>query len=118
MLNKAFAEEREFAAAYAPIERKKFSKPHTTAHAQPEAPKKAEAEVFGENTAEFAAALRLVSPELLELIRGQFGAEPSALLRGAFGEEQSAAKTAAQEEPDAMASELSGMDDAEDSEDE
>ncbi|MBR4597319.1 MAG: hypothetical protein IKO42_02850, partial [Opitutales bacterium] len=111
LIGAALAEERDFAAAYAPIARKKFVKPQEKP--QPEAPKKREVEVFDETTAEFAAALRLVSPEILDLIRGQFGAEPGALLRGAFEEEQTAAKPAAAEEPDAMSAELSGMDDAE-----
>ena len=117
MLNKAFAEEREFAEAYAPVARKKMAKPAAPAPAQSE-PQGRKVEIFGEGTAEFAAALRRISPELLDLVRGQFNASPSALLRGAFQEEAAAAKAAAAEGPDTMSKELSGIDDSDDSDDE
>ncbi len=84
MLNKVFAEEREFAAAYAPIVRKCIVKKEAQAEATPV---KQEVQIFDEDTEEFAHALRQISPEILDLLKGQFNARVTTLLRGAFKDE-------------------------------
>lgn len=67
--------------------------------------------VFDDATAEFADAVRQISPEIIDLLKGQFNASITALLRGAFKEEETAGYVSSE---DGSESSQIDMDDAAD----
>ncbi|MBO6102731.1 MAG: hypothetical protein J6P03_05700 [Opitutales bacterium] len=100
LLSRALQEENDFAAAYAPIVRRKFTRDTEAAKISSEAEQNAKRklETFAPDTPEFESALKKIPPALLELLMDQFKAKPSALLRGAFQEQKKTPEAPAQEE--------------------
>ena len=93
LVEEALREAEEFAAAYAPPERKRVVAPAPQNTMAPEyrpAPQY-EVEIHEAGSEKFAEAVRKISPELLELLRDQFNARPEALLCGVPEERTSAA---------------------------
>ena len=58
--------------------------------------------MFGENSPEFAEAMKKISPGLLALIRDQFKCDPDALVRGAFQDDAPAAQAAQKQDAGAI----------------
>lgn len=110
LLAAALKEEDEFAAKYAPIVRKRVQANHPAESASIAEQKKVEVKIFDENSEEFSAAVKKISPEILQLVRDQFKCAPSALLRGAFNEEEPAAKSAPSEVQEASIEDIQTVD--------
>lgn len=80
----ALKEAEEFAAEYAPVERKKPVRKIAVQDISFEPVPLVEKKIYGSDSEEFASALRSVSPELLRLVKDQFNLSPSALVTGIF----------------------------------
>lgn len=61
-------------------------------------PAQFEVRVFDDTTLEFANAMRQISPEIIDLLKGQFNASITALLRGAFREEENVEYVSSEDE--------------------
>lgn len=61
-------------------------------------PARSEVRVFDDTTLEFANAMRQISPEIIDLLKGQFNASIIALLRGAFKEEENVEYVSSEDE--------------------
>lgn len=61
-------------------------------------PARSEVRVFDDTTLEFANAMRQISPEIIDLLKGQFNASITALLHGAFKEEENVEYVSSEDE--------------------